>query len=98
MASSKFKDELREKYGDQLFDLAELFVKQYDDSIKDLLNKENKIASEYSKLVASAEIEFNGETYTFAQMGQFLESDDRDTRKAAETCCRIISCKLNRSI
>ncbi|UOB20249.1 M3 family oligoendopeptidase [Macrococcus armenti] len=84
LANSKFKDELREKYGDQLFDLAELFVKQYDDSIKELLNKENKISSEYSKLVASAEIEFNGETYTFAQMGQFLESDDRDTRKAAK--------------
>ncbi|BAH18421.1 oligoendopeptidase F, partial [Macrococcoides caseolyticum] len=69
LANSKFKDALRETYGDQLFDLAELFVKQYDDSIKDLLNKENKISSEYSKLVASAEIEFKGETYTFAQMG-----------------------------
>lgn len=84
LANSKFKEELRAQYGDQLFDLAELFVKQYDDSIKDLLNKENKITSEYSKLVASAEIEFNGETYTFAQMGQFIESDDRNTRKAAK--------------
>lgn len=84
LANSKFKDALRETYGNQLFDLAELFVKQYDDSIKELLNKENKISSEYSKLVASAEIEFKGETYTFAQMGQFLDSADRSVRKEAK--------------
>ncbi|ARQ05345.1 Peptidase family M3 [Macrococcoides caseolyticum] len=48
------------------------------------MNKENKISSEYSKLVASAEIEFKGETYTFAQMGQFLDSADRSVRKEAK--------------
>lgn len=79
----KFKEELIAYYGQQLFDLADLYVKQYDDSIKDLLNKENKIASDYSKLVASAEIEYNGETYTFAQMSKFLESSDRAERKSA---------------
>ncbi|MFC6118325.1 M3 family oligoendopeptidase [Macrococcoides bohemicum] len=80
---SQFKDELKAVYGEQLFDLAELYVKQFDESIKDLLNKENKISSEYSKLVASAEIEYKGETYTFAQMGKFLESSDREERKSA---------------
>ncbi|WP_414045725.1 M3 family oligoendopeptidase [Macrococcus equi] len=80
---SAFKEELKEVYGEQLFDLAELYVKQFDESIKDLLNQENKIASEYSKLVASAEIEFQGETYTFAQMGKFLESSNREERKNA---------------
>lgn len=80
---SQFKDELKAVYGEQLFDLAELYVKQFDESIKDLLNKENKISSEYSKLVASAEIEYKGETYTSAQMGKFLESSDREERKSA---------------
>lgn len=80
---SQFKEELKAVYGEQLFDLAELYVKQFDESIKDLLNKENKIASEYSKLVASAEIDYKGETYTFAQMGKFLESSDREERKSA---------------
>lgn len=80
---SQFKDALKEVYGEQLFELAELYVKQFDESIKALLNKENKIASEYSKLVASAEIEYNGDTYTFAQMGKFIESSDREERKSA---------------
>lgn len=80
---SQFKEELKSVYGEQLFDLAELYVKQFDESIKDLLNKENKIASEYSKLVASAEIEYKGEAYTFAQMGKFFESSDREERKSA---------------
>ncbi|MGK0555312.1 M3 family oligoendopeptidase [Macrococcus capreoli] len=80
---SQFKEELKAVYGEQLFALAELYVKQFDESIKDLLNQENKIASEYSKLVASAEIDYKGETYTFAQMGKFLESNDRAERKSA---------------
>ncbi|MCE4958021.1 M3 family oligoendopeptidase [Macrococcoides caseolyticum] len=80
---SQFKDALIKVYGEQLFDLAELYVKQFDTSIKDLLNQENKIASEYSKLVASAEVEYKGSTYTFAQMGKFLESTDREERIAA---------------
>ncbi|WP_414052192.1 M3 family oligoendopeptidase [Macrococcus animalis] len=80
---SQFKAELKEVYGEQLFDLTELYVKQFDESIKELLNTENKIASEYSKLVASAEIEYKGDTYTFAQMGKFMESSEREERKSA---------------
>ncbi|MEG0381610.1 MAG: M3 family oligoendopeptidase, partial [Kurthia sp.] len=41
------------------------------------------MSSEYAKLVASAEIEFRGETYTVAQLGPFSESADRQTRKEA---------------
>ena len=33
------------------------------------MQKENKLTSDYSKLVASAQVEFDGETLTLAQLG-----------------------------
>ena len=48
------------------------------------MQKENKLASDYSKLVASAQIEFDGETLTLAQLGPYAESIDRDVRKASK--------------
>ncbi|RXK17851.1 M3 family oligoendopeptidase [Macrococcus sp. DPC7161] len=83
ITKSQFKSELIEKYGEQLFALAELYVKQYDDSVKDLINEENKIVSEYSKLVASAEIEFDGKTLNLAQLAAYMQNPDREVRKAA---------------
>lgn len=81
--ASKFRGELEEKYGSQLFSLAEYQVKGFSSDTIELMQKENKLTSSYSKLVASAEINFRGEVYTLAQLGPFLESQDRETRKEA---------------
>ena len=35
-------------------------LKAYDPSVKSLLQKENKLSTQYDKLLASAEIEFDG--------------------------------------
>ena len=48
-----------------------------------LLQKENKLTSDYSKLVASAQIEFDGKTLTLAQLAPYAESTDREIRKSA---------------
>jgi len=47
------------------------------------MQQENKLVSEYNKLVASAQIEFDGKTLTLAQLGPYGESTDRAVRKAA---------------
>jgi M3 family oligoendopeptidase len=83
LTTSKFRDALEAKWGKQLFDLADYQIKGFSKETIDLMQKENKLSSEYQQLVASAQIEFNGETYTLAQLGPFAESDDRDVRKAA---------------
>ncbi|CAM5222155.1 M3 family oligoendopeptidase OS=Ureibacillus acetophenoni OX=614649 GN=SAMN05877842_11193 PE=3 SV=1 [Ureibacillus acetophenoni] len=49
----------------------------------ELLQKQNKLTSEYSKLVASAQIEFDGKTLTLAQLTPYGESTDREVRKKA---------------
>lgn len=83
LVHSKFRSELEEKWGSQLFALAETQLKVFTPAIVPLLQKENKLSSEYTKLIASAKIHFEGEERTLAQMEPFTESVDRAVRKKA---------------
>jgi M3 family oligoendopeptidase len=83
LISSKFRKELENKWGSQLFDMADYSIKAFSPEIISLLQEENKLSSGYSKLVASAQVEFDGKTLTLAQLGPYAESTDRDTRKKA---------------
>ena len=83
LVASPYRMQLEEKWGQQLFDLAAHQIKGFSPEIIGFMQKENKLVSEYSKLVASAQIEFNGETLTLAQLGPYTESTDRAVRKAA---------------
>ena len=83
LVQSKFRPELEEKWGKQLFDLAEAQLKTFSPEIIPQLQKENKLSSEYSQLIASAKIEFEGENRTLAQLQPFMESGDRSVRKKA---------------
>ncbi|MFB7639435.1 M3 family oligoendopeptidase [Peribacillus butanolivorans] len=83
LVRSKFRRELEIKWGKQLFDLAEAQLKTFSPKIIPHLQKENKLSSEYSQLIASAKIEFEGEERTLAQLQPFMESADRELRKNA---------------
>ncbi|MGD7043484.1 M3 family oligoendopeptidase [Jeotgalibacillus proteolyticus] len=83
LVDSPYKEELEKKWGSQLFDLADFSMKAFSPEVISLLQKENKLTSQYSKLVASAEVEFNGEKLTLAQLYPYAESTDRETRKKA---------------
>lgn len=83
LVSTPFRAELEKKWGPQLFAIADNAIKSFSPEIVPLLQKENKLSSDYSKLVASAQIEFDGKTLTLAQLGPYAESTDRNIRKAA---------------
>lgn len=83
LVNSPFKLELEEKWGKQLFALAEAQLKVFSPDIIPLLQQENKLTTEYTKLLAAAKIPFEGEERTLAQMEPFTESEDRDMRKKA---------------
>ncbi len=83
LCSATFKPQLEEKFGRQLFALAEAQLKTFSPEIIPLLQQENKLASEYEKLVASAKISFDGEERNLAQLQPYIESSDRSVRKAA---------------
>ncbi len=83
LVATPFRANLEEKWGTQLFALADNSIKSFSPEIVGMLQQENKLTSDYSKLVASAQIEFDGKTLTLAQMGPYAESTDRSVRKAA---------------
>jgi M3 family oligoendopeptidase len=83
LVDSRFRAELEEKWGHQLFAIAETTLKTFSPEIIEDLQKENKLVSEYTKLIASAQIEFDGEERTLSQLVPFQTSKDRDTRKRA---------------
>ncbi|MBB3906403.1 M3 family oligoendopeptidase [Anoxybacillus rupiensis] len=83
LVASRFRSELEKRWGKQLFALAETELKTFSPEIVADLQLENKLASEYTKLVASAKILFEGQEYTLAQLQPFVESPDRQMRKRA---------------
>ncbi len=80
LVASRFKKELEDKWGKQIFTIAELSLKVFKPEIIELLQKENKLVSEYVKLTASAKIQFEGEERNLSQMTPFTQSKDRNTR------------------
>lgn len=83
LIGSPFRATLEEKWGEQLFNIADFQIRSFSPAIMDLMQQENKLVSEYNKLVASAQIDFRGETLTIAQLAPYGESTDRETRKEA---------------
>lgn len=84
LLSSKNRKALEEKYGTLIFRSGELARKTFKPEIIPDLQKENKLSTEYSKLIASAQIEFDGGTYNLSQMAPFVQSTDRDVRHRAQ--------------
>lgn len=82
---SKFRYGLEEKLGKQFFTLAEFSLKSFSPEIIEDLQLENKLSSEYTKLIASAKIKFEGEERNLSALGPFTESKDRKMRKDALT-------------
>lgn len=83
LINSKFREELEEVWGSQVFTLAELQLQTFSEEIIEDLVKENKLVTEYDKLIASAKLDFEGEIRNLSQMKPFLESKNRDMRKRA---------------
>ena len=80
LVNSKFKDELIKKYGKLLFDLAENTLKVFSNEIIPDAQEENRLSSKYSKLIASAKIDFDGKELNLSQMVPYTQSKDRNVR------------------
>ena len=80
LVNSKFKDELVQKYGKFLFDLAENTLKTFSPEIIPDAQEENRLSSKYSKLITSAKIDFDGKELNLSQMVPYTQSKDRNVR------------------
>ena len=83
LTNSSARKELSDVFGDQFFKLAELETRVFSPKIMEDLKTENKLVSEYTKLLASGKAVFNGEELPLPKLAPFMLSEDRDTRKSA---------------
>jgi len=82
--NSRFRIELEQKWGKQLFSIAEMTSKTFSPEVLEDLKKENQLVSEYTKLLASAKILFEGKDRNLSEIEPFLSSVSRETRKKAQ--------------
>ncbi len=83
LIKSPFKSELQQKWGQQLFDIASLSLQTFSDAVIQDMQEENKLVSEYTKLIASARIEFDGKICNLSDLGAYEKSKERAVRKRA---------------
>ena len=83
LVSCPHRAQLEEKYGALLFQNAELSLRAFDPKIIPELQEENRLCTQYDKLLASAQIPFEGENRTLAQMTPFKQSADDAIRRRA---------------
>lgn len=83
VVASKFVEDLKKDVPETYFLMREMEEKAFDPVIIPDMQEENKLASAYQALIASAQIEFDGQTYTLAGLEVKTNDKDRDTRKRA---------------
>ncbi|MBD5098100.1 MAG: M3 family oligoendopeptidase [Clostridiales bacterium] len=83
MLASPFRKDFEREYGDLMFINAEIDLKTFSPEIIPQLQRENELSTEYEKLLASAQIPFEGKTYTLSQLTPFKLDPDDERRLAA---------------
>jgi len=85
LLNSPFREALSKIFGNHLFTLAEVSLQTFKPSILEDLKQENALSTEYTKIKARAQIEFEGKSYNLSSLLPIELSNDRATRKKATT-------------
>ena len=86
IVDSPYRPDLADLLPETFFMLAENRLQTFSSDAIPLFQKENELVDQYNNLMATAQLDFRGQTYNLSQMGLFNQSIDRATRKeAAET-------------
>lgn len=81
IVNSSFEKEIEQKYGKHFYKLVEFSLKEFSEDIVEELKIENKLCSEYTKLLASAKILYDGKYNNLSQMNKYMLSDNREERR-----------------
>lgn len=83
LIDSKFKEEIKKDFSEQFYKICEYSLKAFSPEIIGDLQKENKLMSKYTKLLASAKINFKGEELNLSGLYKYMLSDNREEREEA---------------
>lgn len=80
---SPYKAELEEKIGKVAFKSMELEFKAMDEKLIPLMQEENALTTRYDNLIASAKIDWDGETLNLSLLRPYMTHEDREIRRRA---------------
>ena len=80
IVNSKFKEEIINDFSRQFYNICEDSIKSFSKDIIEDLQEENMLCSQYTKLLASAKIEYRGETHNLSSLMKYMMDKDRETR------------------
>lgn len=78
-----FTKELEEDLGKEYLVSAKRSLDKFNDALVPFMQEENKLTTEYQKLMATAQIEFDGKTLNLYGIQKYFENPDREVRRAA---------------
>lgn len=81
--ASPYRRFLEEKIGPVAFRNIELAMKSVDPKLVPLMQEENALQTRYNKLLATAKIDWHGETLNLSLMNPYLYHRDRELRREA---------------
>mgnify|MGYP003471070294 FL=1 len=84
LLNSQDRTELESILGQQAFSLWSADVTTFEPAIEEDLVQESKLVNQYVQLLASAELEFRGETLNLSGIRKYTQDSDRKTRYEAE--------------
>lgn len=83
LLNSPFRADIEKEYGKQYFVQKELEKKIFCEENIPLMQQEAKLTNEYQKMMATAEIPFDGKTLNLYGVQKYFEHEDRNVRAAA---------------
>lgn len=83
MYESPFRSYLEENIGKVAFKNIELSLKAFDETLIPLMQEENALTSAYDKLIAGAQIDWEGETLNLSLLRKYMTHRDREIRRKA---------------
>ena len=83
LLATPFRAEFEAKYGRMMFTGAEISRRAFTGALVAPMQRENALCSEYSRLLASAQIPFEGGACTLSQLTPFKRDPSRERRAAA---------------
>lgn len=84
LLSSSYRKQLENDFPETLFLFAADQLRLLDDSVILLKQQENEAISQYTQLIASAELDFQGKTRTLSELSAFFNDPDRQVRQQAQ--------------
>ena len=83
IAASPFRPDIEQEFGKQYFVSIDLQKKQFCEANIPLRQQESRLTNEYQKIMATAEIPFDGKTLNLYGVQKYFEHPDRAVRAAA---------------